>query len=594
MGRLLLMWRLVASDVRRRPGEAVMFLVAVTAATAFLTLGLTANNAVVTGYMKTRAATAGPDVTAIVPAADPSPLAAAVDRAPGVAARSEPIFAFDTDVRAHGRTASTSVEGRDGAPSAVDRPLVTSGTWVRSGGAVVERGFARALGVDVGDRVTIGGRGYPVVGIAVSAATPVHPWSNWAQVGPGERGGRIWFTTADARAAAGDETGVHLVHIKLTDSDADAVFRWRETVFTPDSRGVAGTNVRDWQTILHDDMNMIHSTQPALVVGGWLLAVAATVTLAALAAVRAARDNRRAGLLKAVGAGPGTVAAVLLAQYLLLTAVATVLGLAAGSLAAPELADPSAGLLNTAGPPSTAVAVAAVVLAVLVALAGTLAPVLRAARTTTVGALDAPAHPQAHHPRLTAVTAYLPTSLLVGVRLLIRRPGRAFLTFVGLTATAVTVTALLVYRTAVDTDPGTGLTAAAMEAVNARNAHVILGVTVALAALSAFNTVFLGWSAAVQARRALAITRTLGATPGQVVAAICTAQLLPAVPALVAGAPAGIVLMWFFSPRLVTPPWSWLLAAAIVLLLSVAALTALPAWVHARGPAGPALDAESG
>ncbi|WP_262402033.1 FtsX-like permease family protein [Actinomadura sp. CNU-125] len=384
---------------------------------------------------------------------------------------------------------------------------------------------------------------------------------------------------------------MYLVHVNLTESDAASIVRWRETVFTPDRRDVYGATTRNWQTVLRTDLNMIHGSQPSLVVGGWLLAVAATVTLAALAAVRAARDNRRAGLLKAVGAGPGTVAAVLLAQYLLLTAVATALGLAAGSLAAPGLADPSAGLLDTAGPPSTAIVVAAAVLGVLVAVAGTLGPVLRAARTSTVAALAAPAHPHAHHPWVTAVTAYLPTSLLVGVRLLVRRPGRAVLTFVGTAATAVTVTAMLGYRTAVATDPGTGLTAAAMEAVNDRNAQVILGITLALAALSAVNTVFLGWSAAVQARRSLAVTRTLGATPGQVVAAICTAQLLPAVPALLVGAPSGSVLLWLVGGRLVTPPGSWLLAAAAVILLAAAALTALPAWLQARGPAGRALDA---
>ncbi|MEV5756942.1 hypothetical protein AB0L61_09260 [Streptomyces tendae] len=47
--------------------------------------------------------------------------------------------------------------------------------------------------------------------------------------------------------------------------------------------------------------------------------------------------------------------------------------------------------------------------------------------------------------------------------------------------------------------------------------------------LSVLNTVLVSRSTAVQARRALAVTRTLGATPGQVVAALCTAQLLPAV-----------------------------------------------------------------
>ncbi|MDW6062223.1 hypothetical protein SAZ11_34650 [Streptomyces sp. FXJ1.4098] len=184
MGHLLLIWRLVLRDMRRRPAEAVMFLLAVTIAGASLTLGLATNDAVVSGYEKTRAATAGPDIIATTTATDPSRVAELLADAPGVAAQADPVFAFDTYIKAHGRTAHSSVEGRETAPSAVDRPLVTSGTWVRPGGAVVERGFAQALGVRVGDRVTISGRGYPVVGTAISAATGVYPASDAAQ-GPG-------------------------------------------------------------------------------------------------------------------------------------------------------------------------------------------------------------------------------------------------------------------------------------------------------------------------------------------------------------------------------------------------------------------------
>jgi putative ABC transport system permease protein len=40
MGRLLLVCRLAARDLRRRPGEAALLLLAITAATATLTLGL--------------------------------------------------------------------------------------------------------------------------------------------------------------------------------------------------------------------------------------------------------------------------------------------------------------------------------------------------------------------------------------------------------------------------------------------------------------------------------------------------------------------------------------------------------------------------
>lgn len=60
MGHLLLIRRLALRDLRRRPGEALVLLLAVTLATAALTLGTATTDAVSAGYGKTRAATAGP------------------------------------------------------------------------------------------------------------------------------------------------------------------------------------------------------------------------------------------------------------------------------------------------------------------------------------------------------------------------------------------------------------------------------------------------------------------------------------------------------------------------------------------------------
>lgn len=590
MGRLLLIWRLAVRDLRRRPGEAVMFLLAVTVAGASLTLGLASDNAVAHGYAKTREATAGPDIVAVTTAADPSAVAARIADTPGVAAQSEPVFAFDTYVKAHGRSAHSSVEGRGGSPAAVDRPLVTSGTWVRPGGAVLERGFAQALGVHVGDRVTIGGRDYPVVGTAISAATSVYPWSDAAQgPGPSDFGGRIWLTNADTRTAARntDAAGVHLIHLKLTDPAATQ--RWQKAFSTPDHRGEAWVNTQNWQGILRTDSAMIRNTRPALVVGGTLLAVAAVVTLAALATARAARDNRRAALLKAVGAGPATVTAVLLAQYLLLTLLATALGLTAGTLAAPHVVDPSAGLLNTLGPPDPDTVTAALLLAVVVAVTGALGPALRAAGTSTAHALADPAHLLTRHPHLNAVSAHLPTSFLLGVRLLARRPGRAVLASAGTAATTLMVTALLAWRTELGTRPDFSRFGP-IDVRADQTGQVLLAVTIALVALSTLNTVLLGWSTAVQARRTLAVARTLGATPGQVTAALCVAQLLPAVPGVAVGVPSGLVLYWLFG-TVVVPPAAWLLTSALAVVLAVGALTALPAWFHTRVPAGRALDA---
>ncbi|MFJ4768788.1 ABC transporter permease [Streptomyces uncialis] len=588
MGHLLLIWRLAARDMRRRPGEALMFLIVVTVATTTLTLGTTVDDAVATGYAKTRAATAGPDVMASTTDPDPSGLAARFADAPGVTAVGGPFPAFGTTVRAHGRSEPTTIVGRGDARSAVDRPLVTSGSWVRPGGAVIERGFAHALGVRVGDRVTVDGRGYPVVGTAISAAVAVYPWSTPAQVGPTDLGGVVWLTEADARAAAGDEPGVHLIYLKLSDPVATAEFGESAAVqaISPDN----WLNYHYWQDVLLKDTNISRFTQPALVVGGSLLSAAALVTLAALATARAGRDHRRAALLKAVGAGPGTVNAVLLAQHLLLTFTAAALGLTTGTLAAPHLLDPDDGLLDTVGLPGIGTVSAAVLLTAVVAVTGALGPATRAARTSTALALADPAHTPTHRPRLNAMTAYLPTSLLLGTRLLARRHGRAALVLAGTAATTLMVTALLTWHTELAAAPASERFGP-YEARTDRTGQTLLVVTLALVALSTLNTVLLGWTTAVRARRALTITRTLGATPGQVVVALCVAQLLPAMAGAAAGVPAGLGLYRLFGET-VTPPTEWLLTAALATLLAVATLTALPAWLHTRTPAGRALDAE--
>ena len=78
-------------------------------------------------------------------------------------------------VRVNGRVAGAEAEGRTEAPAAVDQPELTAGSWVRPGGVVIERAFAEALGVSVGDRLTLNGQSFTVAGIAVSAAIVPYP-----------------------------------------------------------------------------------------------------------------------------------------------------------------------------------------------------------------------------------------------------------------------------------------------------------------------------------------------------------------------------------------------------------------------------------
>ena len=57
MGKIRLVGRLVGRDLRRRPGPALLLVLAITAATATLTLGLVLHGVTSQPYQQTRAAT---------------------------------------------------------------------------------------------------------------------------------------------------------------------------------------------------------------------------------------------------------------------------------------------------------------------------------------------------------------------------------------------------------------------------------------------------------------------------------------------------------------------------------------------------------
>ena len=64
MGKMMVAGRLVARDLRHRPAQAALLLLAITAATAVLTLGLALHGVTSHPYAQTRAATNGPDAVA--------------------------------------------------------------------------------------------------------------------------------------------------------------------------------------------------------------------------------------------------------------------------------------------------------------------------------------------------------------------------------------------------------------------------------------------------------------------------------------------------------------------------------------------------
>src|SRR5215469_4933004 len=109
MGRILLVCRLAARDLRRHPAQAALLLLAITAAATTLTLGLALHGVTSQPYQQTRAATNGPDVVAYLPVIHqpgrrpgPPAQATALTRAPGVTGHSGPYPFASAILRVHG------------------------------------------------------------------------------------------------------------------------------------------------------------------------------------------------------------------------------------------------------------------------------------------------------------------------------------------------------------------------------------------------------------------------------------------------------------------------------------------------------------
>jgi putative ABC transport system permease protein len=629
MGRVVLVIRLAARNVRRRPAEAALLALAIMAATTILTLGLALHGVTDNPYERTREATAGADVIASVGPLEVAPGRArpvdsaglagleALSDSPGVVDHSGPFPATTAKLEANGMAADTWAEGRDPAQASVDQPKLTQGSWVHGGGVVVEAAFADALGVGVGDQVTLNGRSFQVVGVAVTAAAPYthvcfgHPVCSfffgsvpdWVRQGPPpgrsdgqtvtfddapppDDAGLVWLTRTDTRGLAPAAAQSYVMNLKLADPADAPGFVAAHSPTRWDALFLAS-----WQDIRQTYGDFVRGAQQALVTFSSLLTLLAIASVAVLVGGRMADQTRRVGLLKAVGATPGLVAVVLLAEYVALALLAATGGLAIGWLAAPLLSDPGAGLLGSAGTPSMTVSTIGVVTGVALGIAvlASFVSAVRAARTSTVHALADSARRPRRTRWLIALSTPLPVPLLLGVRVIARRPRRVLLGAASIAVTVSGIVVVLAGRAAMASDwEGP----ASLDPQADRANQVLLVLTVVLVALAAINAIVITWTAALDARHASALARALGATPGQVSAGLSAAQVLPALAGAVLGIPGGLALWAAVSNDEANPTFWQLLAVVAGAVIVVAALTTIPARIGARRPTAKILQAE--
>lgn len=192
---------------------------------------------------------------------------------------------------------------------------------------------------------------------------------------------------------------------------------------------------------------------------------------------------------------------------------------------------------------------------------------------------------------MIAVSSRLPVPLLFGLRVAARRPRRVVLNVASIAVTATGIVAVLMVHAGYDASLGAH--AGLANPQDARLSQVMTVLSVALVALAAVNAVLIAWATVLDARHASALARALGATPQQVSAGLSAAQVLPALVGALLGIPGGFALVSAVNkdgePVTIPPLW-WLAATVLGTAAAVAAITAVPAWLGTRRPAGEVLQ----
>lgn len=595
-----LAWR----NVRRRPGQALLLLLALSLSTTAMTVALAFTE---TGDRAwDRAAHATGDFHVGASTEVPQEVSergrvraelASLGSAPEVVAAGGPwLTAQVDDSEIDGNEIILRVQVRDPEPAAaVDQPHMTAGRWLDNReGVVVEAGLADAAGLEPGDTITIAGRQLPVRGAAFTVNRRPYPQ---------EAPAIVWISPAAAtRLAAALDGGAYEIALRLSDPDQAESF------------ADAHPEVNDtWQELKSESATEIQELAPILAALAVIVVGLTIATTAILVAGRMAAQIRQVGTLKAIGVTPGQVTWVLLIEYLTVAYLATAIGLAASMLLTPPLARLTR-VLSVYGAQTAPItwprAAIVVAVAMSVVLLATVRPALRGIRSSTLRSLGSNTRPPHRAGRLIRALAGLPLPLPIGLgfHAVTRRPGRFIATTFGLTIGIALAIAGLGLRTGVQTIRREGTSRIALDAqdmdlfslaieIEDIDRASTLGLTIAafLIALAVINAIIAAAFSANDSTRNHAILRTLGATPGQTVTAFLTAQLAACLLACALGIPLGIAIFnairgGTLDPIGLTPLTYGAVVVTALLLYGVIALA--PARRLARRPITPQLTYE--
>ena len=581
-----LLFRLAFAGIRSRLLASALTIAIAGAAAATIVLALEVRSSGVDPWQRTFDAANGAHVLAVVPSqAD----ARAIAMLPGVTERSEPFPVVTATVGPRGSSDRVQLAGLSGSPT-VNMPVLTAGSQLREGGIVLERSFARAVGIEVGATVKLtswrgsvdrrGSVDLPVLGTAVVPSQPRYPRRN---------PGLAWVTrsrSSGSNRIAPDGAGWRrfdwriLPRLRRSPSGRQQAFRQTTLRSGP-------LYFETWQVQRDSALDDARTTQIIVTTFTILLLIVAFVVVGILVGARAGAQHREIGLLKAAGFTPRQVGAVFALESAALGLVAAALGFALGTILAPRLAAPSAETLlgspTIAANPWHVLVASFVVLPVLVA--GALTSTRRSTRFTVLEAIRAGSSspPNSRLARAAALSV-MPLTIGLGLKDLLARGRRALLLAAAIALSGAVVVIALSVDASLDAQPA-GKTSDVPDELPL----LIYTLDATLLLITATTLVAVALLSVRERIRDYGVLKAIGLTPRQITSTLVSAHAALAVVASLFAIPLGIGLYLALyglasgsTEGAVVAPWWSLALIPVGTVLVVVAATSLPARLATR------------